>query len=116
MVFGRRVRRSMNLLAHAEESGGGATHIGVVCLRKHAEDITIQRSVILIKRRLTPSTWVESPLRSTQHVNRHRMLNRMCLPFGNGGIETWNSQRRVTWWRTEALHADEPWRWRQGRY
>lgn len=37
-------------------------------------------------------------------------------PFRNRRIQSWYPECWVTWRRSETLHTDEPWWWRQGRY
>ena len=70
-----------------------STYINITDFGQHTEDVTVKRSVVLIQRRLAPTTWMETPLRT----------------FWYGRVQTWYAKCWVAWWRAKSLHADKPW-------
>lgn len=87
-----------------------STNSGVIRLRQDSKHVSVKRSVILIQWRFTPTSWMESPLRTR---NKHtsvcvRRTMTSDAPFRNWCIQTWNTESGVTRWRSKTLHADEP--------
>lgn len=86
-------------------------HLAVVELLVHAVDVAVQRSPVVVQRRLSPSSRVESPCSTMNDELSAGSASpgaERDEPFGYGCVEASDAEVRVAWRRAVPLHADEP--------
>lgn len=64
------------------------TYICIVRFRKNTKHITIQWTIVLVQRRFTPTSGVETPLSTLANVNFGTKNMAKYVPFGDRSVQT----------------------------